>query len=84
MMDSAVATRGYTSSEILPLLEARMKTEFLPQSVPFYAATQNFLKLREQRPAVRLQGSDTQPDQPAGSGNRLEAKRSSQPFQPRG
>jgi protein-histidine pros-kinase len=50
MMDSAVATRSYTSSEILPLLEARMKTEFLPQSVPFYAATQNFLKLREQHP----------------------------------
>jgi protein-histidine pros-kinase len=50
MMDSAVATRSYTSSEILPLLQARVKTEFLPQSVPFYAATQHFLKLREQHP----------------------------------
>jgi protein-histidine pros-kinase len=50
MMDSALATRSYTSSEILPLLESRVKTEFLPQSVPFYAATQNFLKLREQHP----------------------------------
>src|SRR5580698_10619495 len=46
MMDSALATRTYTSSEILPLLEGRLRTEFLPQSVPFYAATQNFLKLR--------------------------------------
>jgi protein-histidine pros-kinase len=50
MMDSALATRSYTSLEILPLLESRVKTEFLPQSVPFYAATQNFLKLREQHP----------------------------------
>jgi protein-histidine pros-kinase len=50
MMDSALATRRYTSSEILPLLESRMKTEFLPQGVPFYAATQNFVKLREQHP----------------------------------
>jgi protein-histidine pros-kinase len=50
MMDSALATRSYTTSEILPLLESRAKTEFLPQSVPFYAATQNFLKLREQHP----------------------------------
>jgi len=50
MLDSALAIRNYTSAEILPLLEARMKAEFLPQSVPFYAATQNFLKLREQHP----------------------------------
>lgn len=50
MMDSALATRSYTSSEIVPLLQSRVKTEFLPQSVPFYAATQNFLKLREQHP----------------------------------
>lgn len=50
MMDSALAQRSYTSSEILPLLQSQMKSEFLPQSVPFYAATQNFVKLREQHP----------------------------------
>jgi HAMP domain-containing protein len=50
MLDSALAIRNYTSSEILPLLESRFKTEFLPQGVPFYSATQNFLKLREQHP----------------------------------
>ncbi len=50
MMDSALATRSYTSTEILPLLQSRGQSEFLPQSVPFYAATQNFLKLREQHP----------------------------------
>ncbi|HZO21776.1 MAG TPA: hypothetical protein VFB37_04665, partial [Steroidobacteraceae bacterium] len=39
MIDSALATRDYTADEILPLLNAQMRTEFLPQSVPFYAAT---------------------------------------------
>ncbi len=46
MMDSALAIRAYTADEIDPLLSERLKTEFLPQSVPFYAATQNFLKLQ--------------------------------------
>ena len=48
MMDSAAAIRAYTSTEIVPLLGEKMKEEFRPQSVPSYAATQNFLKLREQ------------------------------------
>lgn len=50
MLDSAVATREYTSEEILPLLATAMKNDFPPQSVPFYAATQNFLKLHKQHP----------------------------------
>jgi len=50
MMDSALSMRGYTSEEIVPLLNAGMFKEFLPQSVPSYAATQNFLKLREHHP----------------------------------
>ena len=48
MMDSAAAIRAYTSTEIVPLLTEKMQQEFRPQSVPSYAATQNFLKLREQ------------------------------------
>src|ERR1700722_11258678 len=47
MMDSALAIRAYTANEILPLLSERIQSEFPPQSVPFYAATQNFLRLRE-------------------------------------
>jgi HAMP domain-containing protein len=50
MLDSATATRAYTSAEILPLLSASLQHEFLPQSVPFYAATQNFLRLHAQHP----------------------------------
>lgn len=50
IMDGAVATREYTTEEILPLLDAAMKTDFPPQSVPFYAATQNFLKVHARHP----------------------------------
>jgi protein-histidine pros-kinase len=50
MMDSALAMRDYTESEILPLLNAQMQNKFLPQSVPFYAATQNFLRLHAAHP----------------------------------
>jgi HAMP domain-containing protein len=47
MMEAAMATRSYTSKEIKPLLTARLDKEFLPQSVPSYAATQSFAKLQE-------------------------------------
>jgi protein-histidine pros-kinase len=50
MMDSALSMRAYTSEEIVPLLNAQMAKDFLPQSVPSYAATQNFLKLRAHHP----------------------------------
>jgi protein-histidine pros-kinase len=47
MMESALAMRGYTITEIKPLLIPHMQNQFLPQSVPAYAATQAFDKLRE-------------------------------------
>jgi hypothetical protein len=43
MMDSALAIRDYTANEILPLLGEGIQKDFPPQSIPFYAATQNFL-----------------------------------------
>jgi HAMP domain-containing protein len=64
MMDSALATRTYTSTEISPLLEGRMGSEFLPQSVPFYAATQNFLKLHAQHPAYTYKEAALNPTNP--------------------
>jgi protein-histidine pros-kinase len=47
LMEAAMAARSYTSTEIKPLLAARLEKEFLPQSVPSYAATQTFAKLHE-------------------------------------
>jgi protein-histidine pros-kinase len=50
MIDSALAMRAYTAEEIEPLLRPQMEKRFLPQSIPFYAATQNFLNLQENHP----------------------------------
>jgi protein-histidine pros-kinase len=50
MIDSALAARDYTATEVAPLLLAQMQTQFLPQSIPFYAATEHFLRLHERHP----------------------------------
>lgn len=50
MLEAALAIRGYTISEIRPLLTDQMQSRFLPQSVPAYAATQSFNQLRENHP----------------------------------
>ena len=50
MLEAALAIRGYTVSEIRPLLSTQMQHDFLPQSVPAYAATQSFNSLKEKNP----------------------------------
>src|SRR5437773_23185 len=47
LMDTALAARTYTSSQVNPLLETQMKYTFLPQSVPAYSATEVFSDLRK-------------------------------------
>ncbi len=50
MMETALAMRQYTSKQIKPLLDRENAHEFLPQTVPAYAATQGFSALREKYP----------------------------------
>jgi HAMP domain-containing protein len=64
MMDSAAAVRAYTSNEIVPLLGERMKDEFLPQSVPSYSATQNFLRFHEHHPDYAYKEATLNPTNP--------------------
>jgi HAMP domain-containing protein len=64
MLDSATAVRAYTASEILPLLDAQVSNEFPPQSIPFYAATQNFLHLRERHPQYTYKEATLNPTNP--------------------
>ena len=45
MMRSALAVRAYTASQIEPLLNEQNHRRFLPQTVPSYAATENFKSL---------------------------------------
>ena len=47
MMEAALASRTYTNTQIKPLLVEQLKTEFLPQSVPAYAATEQFNDLHK-------------------------------------
>ena len=47
MMEAASATRDYTNVQIKPLLETQLKYTFLPQSVPAFAATEQFNALRK-------------------------------------
>lgn len=64
MMDSAAAVRLYTANEILPLISARMQEEFPPQSVPSYAATQNFLSFHERHPDYAYKEATLNPTNP--------------------
>ena len=50
MMEGASAVRRYTADEIQPLLSAQMQADFLPQTIPSYAANTNLDKLRVTHP----------------------------------
>ena len=47
MMEAALASRTYTSTQVKPLLETQLKYAFLPQTVPAFAATEQFNELRK-------------------------------------
>jgi HAMP domain-containing protein len=47
MMEAATASRDYTSSHIKPLLETQLKYVFLPETIPAFAATEQFNELRK-------------------------------------
>lgn len=64
MMDSALAIRAYTAAEIVPLLGQRMADDFPPQSIPFYAATQNFMQLRQHHPEYNYKEATLNPTNP--------------------
>ena len=73
MLDSALAIREYTAEEILPLLDAQMKNEFLPQSIPFYAASQNFLRLHQRHPDYAYKEATLNPTNPRDRASDWEA-----------
>jgi len=64
MMESALAVRGYTVDEIRPLLAEQMKKDFLPQTVPAYAATRSFNKMRENHPEYAYKEATLNPTNP--------------------
>jgi protein-histidine pros-kinase len=64
MMDAALAMRRYTVKEIKPLLALQMKKVFLPQSVPAYAATTTFNKVRKEHPEFSYKEATLNPSNP--------------------
>ncbi len=64
MMDAALAVRGYTVKQIKPLLALQMKKTFLPQSVPAYAATEVFNKVREKHKEFAYKEATLNPSNP--------------------
>jgi HAMP domain-containing protein len=64
MIDSALAARDYTETQIAPLLAAQMQSQFLPQSIPFYAATELFLRVHANRPDYAYQEATLNPMNP--------------------
>ena len=54
MMETAMAMRSYTVTQVRPLLDPQLDETFLPQSVPAYSATEIFNTRRH--PALVLAG----------------------------
>ena len=47
LMESALATRSYTTDLVKPQLDPMLADKFLPQTVPAFAATETFERFRK-------------------------------------
>ncbi len=73
MMESAMAIRAYTVSEVRPLLAVQSKRNFLPQTVPAYAAMRNIVGLRKRYPEYTYKEATLNPTNPADRATDWEA-----------
>ena len=75
MMESARATRDYTSEELKPLLSKipGHDVEFIPQTVPAYGATQSFTRLRRKYPEYTYKEAALNPTNPRNRAEDFEA-----------
>ena len=64
MMETALAIRGYTISQVRPLLEATPADRFLPQTVPAFAATETLNTLRAKYPDYSYREATLNPTNP--------------------
>jgi protein-histidine pros-kinase len=73
MMESALSARDYTIAQVKPLLETQMKYKFLPQTVPAYAATEQFNELRKKHPDYAYKEATLNPSNPRNRASDWEA-----------
>jgi HAMP domain-containing protein len=64
MMESANASSDYTNAQVRPLLETQLKYKFIPQSVPAFAATEQFNELRKNYPDYTFKPATLNPTNP--------------------
>jgi len=64
LMQTALATRTYTSKQISPLLKPMLEENFIPQSVPAYSATEIFNYVRESHPEYSYKEATLNPTNP--------------------
>jgi HAMP domain-containing protein len=65
MMEAALSIRGYTVSQVKPRIEHHLAEEFMPQSVPAYAAAETFKTLRKKYPDFSYKEATLNPTNPA-------------------
>jgi protein-histidine pros-kinase len=65
MMEAALAVRGYTVSQVKPRIEHHLADEFMPQSVPAYAAAETFKALHKKYPDYSYKEATLTPTNPA-------------------
>lgn len=64
LMSAASASSTYTAEQIVPLLENRLKFEFLPQSIPSFAATEQLQQLLKTYPDFLYKEATLNPTNP--------------------
>ncbi len=73
VMESALAARAYTSTQVGPLLLTQMKYTFLPQSIPAYSANEIFDVVRKKFPEYAYKEAVLNPTNPRNRANDWEA-----------
>jgi protein-histidine pros-kinase len=64
MLESALAMRSYTATNIRPLLDQRLELEFLPQSVSAFAATSAMAEIKKSYPEYTYKEAAINPTNP--------------------
>ncbi len=73
MMESAVAVRSYTVNEVRPLLKVQQRRQFIPQTVPAYAAARYIKTLQQSHRDYSYKEATLNPTNPANRASEWEA-----------
>jgi protein-histidine pros-kinase len=74
VMESALAIRAYTVDHVRPRLQKQLDEEFLPQTVPAFAATETLGALKKKYPEYSYKEATLNPTNPRDKAEDWEAK----------